>query len=95
MQVRMENTTITAFVLFVNGKLRENFDCLETSEHRREKWIQKSCSVSFFFWATFKIYMHLAIYSALGSRFHHNHKRKKKTKHKTKQAKQKRNEMII
>lgn len=30
----MENTIITAFVLFVNEKLRENFDCLEKSEYK-------------------------------------------------------------
>ena len=61
----MENAIITAFVLFVNEKLRENFDCLETSEHRSEKWVQKSRIVSFFFVATlnaiFNIYIYLAI----------------------------------
>ena len=30
----MENTIITAFVLFVNEKLRENFGCLEKSEYK-------------------------------------------------------------
>ena len=80
MCVRIENTIITAFVLFVNEKLRENFDCLKKA-NTKIVW----CDDFGFFLATFKIYMHLTIYSALGSRFHYNHKRKNKTK----QAKQK------
>ena len=86
MWVKMENTITTAFVLFVNEKLRENFDCLEKGEYKnRVMWR------FWFFFATFTIYMHLAIYSALGSRFHYNHKRKNKQ---NKTSKLKSNEII-
>lgn len=85
MWVRMENTIITAFVLFVNEKLRENFDCLEKSVYKNGVvW-------RFFFFGL--LYMHLAIYSALGSRFHYNHKSKNKTKQ-NKTSKTKSNEII-
>ena len=80
----MENTIITAFVLLSTRNYEKTLIVLK-KVYTKMVW----CDDCFFG----LLYMHLAIYSALGSRFHYNHKSKNKTKQ-NKTSKTKSNEII-